>query len=211
MKKLIYLLTTILLLGTFYGGYAQSDKMNNREIEKVCKKRTKELTKQGWTISGTSLTLEAAFLKFMRTTNSGENKELIVDVSMCKSINVCKSIAFNNALVDYASTASSFVLGRATSEMFNNSSAAVPEEFDKFFASYERLVQGEIRGELEFSFAIEKPNGAGRAYSAYYIINEEKASKARLRAFKRAAEEANIEQLYTGQIENFVREGFEFK
>jgi hypothetical protein len=189
--------------------YAQSDKKYNKEMEKVYQKKTKELKKQGWSVSGTSLTLEAAMMKHLRTVTSDEkSKELITEVSMCKSENVCKANALNNALIEYANNAGSYVRGRVTSDMFNNASASVPEEFDKFYAAYERLVQAEMKGELEFSFAIEKSNGDGKTYRAYYIVNEDKAGKARIRAMQRAAEETKIAQQYAEQVSNFVREGF---
>jgi len=211
MKRLIYLqLTALLLSGAISVSYAQSDKKYNKEMEKVYQKKTKELKKEGWAVSGTSLTLEAAMMKHLRTINSDDkNKELITEVSMCKSANVCKANAQNNVMVEYANNAGSYVRGRVVSDMFNNASAAVPEEFDKFYAAYERLVQAEIKGELEFSFAIEKPNGEGKTYRAYYIVNEEKAGKARMRAMQLAAEETRLAQLYAEQVANFVREGFE--
>jgi len=189
--------------------YSQSDKKFNKEMEKVYQKTTKELKKQGWKVSGTSLTLEASMMKHLRALNSDDkNKELVTEVSMCKSANVCKANALNNALVEYANNAGSYIRGRVTSDMFNNASASVPEEFDHFYAAYERLVQTEVKGEVEFSFAVEKPNGDGKTYRAYFIINEEKAGKARIRAIQRAAQETKIAQEYAEQVSNFVNEGF---
>jgi hypothetical protein len=149
-------------------------------------------------------------MKHLRALNTDDkNRELITEVSMCKSLNVCKSNALNSALIEYAQNAGSYIRGRVTSDMFNNSSAEAPEEFDKFYAAYERLVSAEVKGELEFSFALEKENGSGKSYRAYYIVNEEKASKARLRAMQRAFEETKLAQEYATQVSNFVQEGFE--
>jgi len=217
MKKINYLkfaamalVALFVLVANPQNAYAQSDKKYNKTMEKVYKEKLKELKKQGWSVSGTSLTLEAALMKHLRAVNSDDkNKELIAEVSMCKSANVCKANAQNNALVEYANNAGSYIRGRVTSDMFNNSSASVPEEFDKFYAAYERLVIAEVKGELEFSFAIEKPNGEGKTYRAYYIVNEEKAGKARIRAMQRAAEETKIAQEYAKRVADFVREGFE--
>ena len=211
MKKVISIMMVAVLCGCFaLNAVAQSDKKYNKEMEKVYQKKNKELKKEGWKVSGTSLTLEAALMKHLRAINSDDkNKELTAEVTMCRSINVCKSNALNNALVEYANSAGSYVRGRVVADVFNNASASVPEEFDKFYAAYERLVQAEIKGELEFSFAIEKANGEGKAYRAYYIVNEDRASKARLRAMQRAAEESRLAQQYAGQVANFVSEGFE--
>ena len=216
MKKIFINAFTVVLVTLFILSvvpqniYAQSDKKFNKTMEKVYKDKTKELQKQGFTVSGTSLTLEAAMMKYFRALNSDDkNKELVTEVTMCKSANVCKTNAHNNAIIEYANNAGSFIRGRVTSDLFNNASASVPEEFDKFYAAYERLVQAEVKGELEFSFAVEKPNGDGKTYRAYYIVNEEKAGKARLRAMQRAAEETKIAQEYAKQISEFVQEGFD--
>ena len=209
-RSLIILMFTVLFCSFTTNFYAQSDRKYNRTMEKNYKKSVKELKKQGWTVSGTALSLDAAMMKYQRMINNdSQNRELVSEVSMCKSLNVCKSNALNNALIEYAQNAGSYIRGRITSDMFNNSSAETPEEFDKFYAAYERLVQAEVKGELEFSFAIEKPNGAGKSYRAYYIVNEEKAAKARLRAMQRAFEETKLAQQYAKQVSDFVQEAFE--
>jgi hypothetical protein len=88
---------------------AQSDKKYQKTMAKVYKAKTKELKKQKWQVSGTSLTLDAAIMKHLRTLNSNENcEELIVNVSMCQSLNVCKATALNNALIEYANGAASY-------------------------------------------------------------------------------------------------------
>ena len=170
--------------------------------------KLKEYKQEGWKISGSSKSLEFAVLEFQEKLKDEKNQEYVGDVSMCRSLNVCKNNALNNVLIEYAQKASSYVRGRITSDMFNDASAEQPIEFDKFYAAYERLVQAEIKGELEFYYAIEKENGAGKSYRAYYIANEEKASKARLRAMQRAFEETKLAQQYAEQVANFVREGF---
>jgi hypothetical protein len=189
---------------------AQSDKKYKKTMEKVYKAKTKELKKQKWQISGTSLTLDAAIMKHQRTLQSNTNsKELIANVSLCQSLNVCKASALNNALLEYAQSAGSYIRGRIASDMMNNASAGTPQEFDKFYAAYERLVSAEVKGELEFSLALERDNGEGKSYQAWYIIDEEKASKARMKAMKRAAEETKLAQEYANQISDFVQEAFD--
>ena len=211
MKKT--LIGTILLsyfLSTFFNCFAQSDRKYNKTMEKVYKQKTKDLQKEGWRVSGSSLTLEAAIMKHLRQLSSDENnREMIVEVTMCNSINVCKANALNNALREYADNASSYIRGRVVTDMFNNASATVPEEFDKFYAAYERLVSAEIKGELQFIFALEKENKQGKSYQAWYIVNESTAHKARLRAMQQAAAESKLAQEYANQVSNFVQEGFE--
>ena len=207
-RSAIIIMFTVLFCSFTTNFYAQSDRKYNRTMEKDYKKSIKELKKTGWTVSGTSLTLDAAMMKYQRMLNSDiQNRELVAEVTMCYSS--CESHGLNKAMNKYAQNAGSYIRGRITSDMFNNSSAETLEEFDKFYAAYERLVQAEVKGELEFSFAIEKPNGAGKSYRAYYIVNEEKAAKARLRAMQRAFEETKVAQQYAKQVSDFVQEAFE--
>jgi hypothetical protein len=210
MKTIYYSVAAMFFAFTSLNVNAQSDKAYNKTMEKVYKQKSKELKKGKWAVTGTSLTLDAALMKHLRAVNGDDkNHEIVTEVSMCKSANVCKANALNNAIVEYAQNAGSYVRGRVTSDMFNNASAEVPEEFDKMYAAFDRLVQAEIKGELQFSFAVEKSNGDGKSYRAYYLVNEERASKARLRALQRAFEETKFAQQYAEQVSNFVQEGFE--
>jgi hypothetical protein len=211
MKKIHYVVLAAMFIGfASPGAHAQSDKKYNKTMEKVYKNKTKELKKGKWLVAGTSLTLDAALMKHLRALNSDDkNHEIIAEVSMCRSVNVCKANALNNALIEYAQNAGSYIRGRVTADMFGNASGEVPEEFDKFYAAYERLVSAEIKGEVQFSFALEKANGDGKSYRSYFLVNEDKASKARLRAMQRAAEESKLAQQYAEQVSNFVQEGFE--
>ena len=173
-------------------------------------KKTKKLKKRGWVVSGSSLTLQAAIMKHKKNLNSDDNNEEIIgEVSMCNSNNICKANALNNALREYADKAGSYVKGRVTSDMFNNASSVVPEEFDKFYAAYERLVGAEIKGELKYSLALEKNNGDSKSYQAWYIVNKEAAHQARLRAMQQAAAETKLAQEYANKISKFVNEAFE--
>jgi hypothetical protein len=52
--------------------FAQSDKKYAKTMEKVYKSKTKELKKQKWQVSGSSLTLEAAIMKHLRAINSDD-------------------------------------------------------------------------------------------------------------------------------------------
>jgi hypothetical protein len=71
------------------------------------------------------------------------------------------------------------------------------------------LVSAEIKGEVVFSAAFEKENGSGRSYLAWFIVNEEKAGQARMRAMQRAFEETKLAQPYASQVADFVEAGFE--
>ena len=133
-------------------------------------------------------------------------------VSSCVSKNLCRQTAFNNVAIDYAGKASSFVRGRVTADNnINQGSKDGKEEFDKVYSAYERKVQKEIKGVLEESFSIirKNPNGQTNEYQIFYLVSEEKASQARLKALKDALMETQIAQEYAKKISEFVNEGFD--
>ena len=54
-----------------------------------------------------------------------------------------------------------------------------------------------------------KENGKKKQYRTYFIVNEDKASQARIRAMQRALEETQAAQQYAKEISAFVQEDFE--
>ena len=83
-------------------------------------------------------------------------------------------------------------------------------EFDHFYGAYERLVEKEIKGEMEESYSVIRDNGDGTyELQTFYIVSESAASKARLRALENALKESEAAQRNADKISSFVREGFE--
>jgi hypothetical protein len=189
---------------------AQSDKKFNKEMEKVYKKRAKELKKENWKATG-SLTLEVELMKHLRALQDENNMEMIGEVTMCKSSGQCKDQAHNYVINDYAQQAASFVRGRVLSDMYNDAASEVPEGFDKFYAAYERLVSVEIKGAVQLSFEIEKANGRGKTYRGYFLVNEERARRTCLQAMERAIEESKLAQEYGEKVSKFIQDGFKDK
>jgi hypothetical protein len=216
MKKnyLMMFVIAVFTLATVPQVVCSQSKKNVRMLEKArdnqFKERKKEFNKDGWKISGSAKTIDVALLEYYQKLNSNENNyEIVGEVSACKSINVCKQAAFNNAVIEYAGQASSSVKGRIASDM-NLDQTSGKGEFDKLYAAYERLVQAEIKGVLQQSFSIvkEKDNGM-REYKTFFIIDEEAASQARIRAMESAVLETQLAQEYAQKITDFVREGFD--
>ena len=213
MKKTRFYLSTVFLLSFLFvnqGCAVTQEQKLKKEEKKQYSKKMKRLENEGWKIEG-SKTMEVALLShYVELGKSDDNKELVGYVSICKSMNVCKQNALNNAIMEYASAAGSYVKGRVTSDLQNDQTIE-EGEFDKMYAAYERLVEKEIRGELVKSFSIVKDNGTSKSYQAFYIINEESASKARIKALQQAVKETEVAQEYARKISEFVKEGFEIK
>lgn len=207
MKKLFMLLMAMCLI-------IPSVEAQNKTLEKARKKeykqKMKEYKKEHWKLFGSSRTLEVALLTHYDKLNSlGEDgTEEIGIASKFKSKNLGHQQAINNACLTYAQKAGSHVKGRIVSDM-NGDGVDADTEFDKFYAAYERLVEKEIKGEMQESYSIIRDLGDGTfEMQTYFIVNESAASKARIRAMENAARETEMAQKYAKKVSDFVREGF---
>lgn len=205
MKKLMLLLC--LLVGGTMLTHAQNRQLE-KETQKMYKKKIKEYKAEGWKLSGNSKTLEVALLEHYQKLKDPQNSELVGEVSQGTSLNALKQAAYNNALITYANLAGSTLKGRVVSDL-NIDQSSADGEFDKMYAAYERLVQQEIKGVLTESYAIVRGNKNRKEYKVFFVVNEEKAISARLKAMERAFQESNAAQKYAKKISEFVREGFE--
>ena len=186
----------------------------NKALEKALKKEYKtkmrEYKKEGWKVFGTSRSLEVALLThYDKLTTLGENGYEVVGIcARYKSDNVGHQAAINNACNTYARNAGSAVKGRVVSDMASNGDDT-SSEFDHFYAAYETLVEKEIKGELQESYSIYKVLGNGeKTMQTYFIVNEDAATKARIRAYENALKESEAAQKYADKVSQFVREGF---
>lgn len=209
MKKIIFILLALCLMAPI----ATID-AKNKELEKALKKefknKKKELKKEKWKLFGSSRSLDVALLSHYDKLNTlGDDAHEIVGVaSRFKSKNVGHQMAINNACITYAQQAGSHVKGRAFSDMSGDGVEA-DKEFDHFYAAYERLVEKEIKGEMEESFSIIRENNDGTfEMQTFFIVSEKAASKARIRALENAAKESAAAQVYADKVAKFVREGF---
>lgn len=202
----------LLVLGLCF--LAPTVNAQNKALEKARKKEYKQKMKmykdEGWKLFASSRSLDVALLTHYDKLNTmGEDGQEIVGVATkCRSKNVGRQMALNNACVTYAQQAGSKVKGRVVSDMQGDGVNAAGE-FEKFYAAYERLVDKEIRGEMKESYSIIRDNGDGTyEIQTYFIINESAASKARLRAMEQASRETEMAQQYAKKISDFVKEGF---
>lgn len=208
MRKIVMFLLTLCLVAPTMEA---QNKALEKELKKEYKDRKKELKKGGWEIFGTSRSADVTLLKHFDKLNTlgDDAKEVVGIASKFKSKNVGKQMAINNACLTYAQSAGSYIKGRVMSDMAGDGVDA-EGEMDNFYAAYERLVEKEIRGEMDESYSIIRENGDGTfEMQTYFIVNESAASKARIRAMEEAAKESAAAQKYANQISEFVKEGFE--
>lgn len=206
MKKLIIMLLAV-MLAVPATVMADSSKTLRKQLEKEYKTKKKALEKEKWSNMG-SRSMDVALLKHYDRLNEENTKE-ITGTGLAKSKNNAYQMARNNATINYAGDASSALKGRIMTDAFANG-IETSEEFDHFYAAYERLVEQEIKGEMEESLSIFRTTPDGRyEVNVYYVVNEDKASKARLRALENAMKESQAAQKYAEKLSEFVNAGFE--
>lgn len=207
MKKILY---AILALAFLIPGYADAKTPLEKAREKAYKTKLKEYKKDKWEALG-SKPLELCLLEhYDRLAQLGADGHEVEGISTrSKSKNLGKQAAINNAVITYGQEAGSTLQGRVVSDMSGNGVDA-SAEFENFFAAYERLVEREIRGEMEPSFSIIHDNGDGTyEIRSYFIVEETNAKAARLRALEEALKESQVAADHAESISEFVRQGFD--
>lgn len=207
MKK--FILALLALFVCFGSLSAQNDRELKKQLKKEYKQKMKQLKKEKWQLFGSSRTIEVMLLQHYSQLNDPELEavEVVGVASRFKSKNLGHQQAVNNACFTYAQSAGSSVKGRIVADLGGNADAA-ESEFDHFYAAYERSVEKEIKGEMKESFSLIRANGDGSyEMQTFFIVSENAATKARLRAYENAARESAAAQKYAEKISSFVREG----
>ncbi|MBP7359309.1 MAG: hypothetical protein KA955_08240 [Prevotella sp.] len=208
MKKILLF---ILAIGLMIPLAAQTNsKALNKALKKEYQTKMKELKKGGWQLFASSRSLDVALLKhYQKLEDGGDNIQEIVSFATAKSLNVGHSMAINNACNTYATKAGSHVKGRVVSDMGGNADET-SAEFDKFYAAYESLVEKEIRGELKESFSVIRTDSktGNSQIQSYFLIDENAATQARIRAYENAYKESAAAQKYANKVSDFIKEGF---
>jgi Ca2+-binding EF-hand superfamily protein len=211
MKKIIMLLMALSMV--LPAAVAQNSKALSKAQKKEYKTKMKEFKKEGWTLYGSTHSLDVALLTHYNNLNKDgeEAYEIMGSCSKFKSKNVGHQTCINNAANIYASQAGRTLKGRIVSDLAGNGDD-VSAEFDHFYAAYESLVQKEINGELKESFSVIKDNKDGSyEMQSFFIVSESAATRARIRAYENAVKESEAAQKYAQKVSDFVREGFEPK
>lgn len=209
MKKLISLLVAAVMLIPAVSA-APVDAKRQKQLQKECKAKTKQLQKAGWTVLGSSRTLEGVLQDhFNKLCEMGDDAMEVYGTSTrVKSKNAGVQMAINNACITYAQQQGSDLKGRVISEI--NADANDPSvEMDKFFNAYERTVEKEIKGEMRPSYQLVRTNPDGTyEIEVYFIVSEKAASAARIRAMENSIAESEYAQRHAEKISEFVKAGF---
>ena len=209
MKKIIAIILAVIVMIPAALA-ADTNKQLKKARDKERKEVIKRLKKGGWEIFGSTRSLDVALLSHWDKLDKSDDAREQVGVSTrSKSKNVGMQMAINNACTSYASKAGSSIKGRLVSDMAGDG-IDTDAEFEHFYAAYERLVEKEIKGEMDQSFSVIRTNPDGTyEIETYFIISEAAASKARIRACEQALKESEAAQRYADKVSEFVSEGFD--
>lgn len=206
MKKLLFILMAFCLMAPVAN--ADLNKKLDKAKEKAVNAKIKQFKKEKWNIVGTK-TIDLAVLQHYIDMDQPDEEVLEkVGVGVSKSKNNAIQMATNNAMIAYAGDAGRSLKGRVMSDIYADG-ANDEGEFDHFFAAYESLVEKEIKQEMQPSFTLYKVLPDGRyEVNTYYLVSENRAAKARMRALENAVKESEVAQKYTDKLSDFVKEGF---
>lgn len=201
MKKLITIIMALCLLVPA----AMAETKAEKEALKKAKNRAKELTKEGFKVMG-SQSLQDLLFKHYAQIEDGAYEQM--GFGHAKSQNNGRQMCLTSAMSEYSSKASSQIKGRSVTDAYGNEvDTENDEEFNRFYAAYERLTQKEIKGELQESFTIMKQNPDGSYdFRMYMVVDENKAKIRRQKALEAAAAETNLAQNYAKQVSAFINE-----
>jgi hypothetical protein len=216
-KLALTALTTALILAIIPQETFAQSRAKKKALDREWKRKKSFYDKEGWTISGSSRTLEVALIKHIEKIDNDENFVEFVGASRCKATgtNVCRQTAASNARRDYSSRASAHVRGVIASHLHSN--AEIPkEEMDLMIGKYEELVQSYIGGALTESYAVVKSNkdkDNTQQMEMVFILDLAKAEEARTKAMQQSLEETNERIKLSSQtmktISDAVRERFD--
>jgi len=210
MKKFILFMLAMCLT---FGAYAATEltKKQQKQITKEVKAKMKEYKKEGWKVFGSTRTLDSELKEHLTSLAMlGEDGyEQVGIAGNFKSKSVGHQQAVNNACIEYAGKAGSVVRGLTTSDVKANGSDE-NDEFEHFYAAYQRNVEREIKNEMTESFSIIRETAPGRyEMQTFFIVSESAAAKARIRAAEQAMKETGVSQAHASKISDFVRKAFE--
>jgi hypothetical protein len=203
MKKLLVLAMGLII--AFSGAIAQPGN-SDKVLWKQAKKKAKELTREGWKLDG-SKTLDVCLYDHYKKLQDSDNQELISNVvgkTNIKTLNQAQRWAIVNAATRYATEARMTVVGKVTSEIGAGlEGVGSPEDF---YAAYESRVATELQGQLKPSISLYRTKDGRLEYKIFYLVNEDSASKARMRAMERAMQESEFARANAKRISEFVHE-----
>lgn len=198
-----------LLLLTMVFGASATVMAQSKALQKDVKKRVKELKKEGWTMLGSTTTMDYAVLKYRTYIEGDEDNRIeLIGIAVGSNPKIGRENAVMTGIANYAARAKAQVVGKIKSLMSSDASKVSDEEIDKFGAAYESGVNTKISGLVKQHFVLVRDKDGKKEFNAFMSIDESAAKKAREEAAKEARRKAAVEGL-SEEVEKFIGEPVE--
>lgn len=209
MKKTLLLIIASIFMMTEANAQSAYAKQLAKERKKEYKTAMKQLKSEKWKPLQVGRSVEVLLLEYYSKLESlGEKGYSLTGEGKVGVKSSGEALTYNNASYKYAQLCGEKIKGRMLRDMASNE-ANIQNDFSNFYTAYETLVEKEIKGELKASFTVyrELPEG-GYEFQTYFIIDEDAATNARVRAYENAARESEAARRYADKVAKFVRDGF---
>ena len=158
MKKKLFSLFVVLVGLAFI---TEANAQMSKAMQKACKAKTKELTKGGWAIMGSSYTLDMALAKHYEKLD-GKQEVFGTAISTQKNIGTAK--LQQDAIEKYTTQIGMSIKGRVTTQHGSQVSSDAMEEIDSFLQGFDGKVQAGKEGlEAAGKWVGDKAQKTGKA------------------------------------------------
>lgn len=150
--------------------------------------------------------LEMALEDFFLERNVYKKKQLVgtAIASDRAALDFARMEALNNAMNEYAMSAASMAKGR----IVTNASRIGEDKTNDIVSAFERLVVGELKGEISPNITLIKKDKKGEIQvRVYCLLDLDAAHSARMRAMQNALEELQLSQEYGSEVSSWIDEG----
>ena len=171
MKKLFKILIFVLIGVNICACATQASLALSKALDKEYKQKLKEYKKGGWKVDSDRST-EVVILKHLNKLEAYPDLKVITGTSTnCKSTNVCKQVALNNAQNEYARLVSGKIEG-AFATIIKANANRPQEEIDKMTGGLINEVKADLSKVLEPSYSIYREKGGLKEYKTFFFVNE---------------------------------------
>lgn len=192
---------------------AQTNSKLQKELEKqrtkVYKKLVQDYKKEGWKLANNNTTMEVAVLEHLTKLDDPTHSwsEATGEVSKCKSLNVGRLSAVNNAQNYIAQLMQGQIEGFVSS-LVSADAENMGTEQDKMIAAFTKKIKVSLNGALTESYAIYRENPDKTVhYKAFYFVDKEKCLAAANSALEKSLQDSGVALEMADQIREFVKSG----
>lgn len=207
MKRLIIILAAALAVlspapAQTTGNDVKATQKTAKEASRKARSAEKSLRREGYRSYDIG-TANASLQQYFQKVESGCTS-IVGTSGPCITENLAKLTSLANAANEYAILHGGEIRGRITTSASSLSGAQI----DNLVASFERLVEKDIRGELIPVAVFFKESGGRFSARAYCIVDEDAAARARRHAMELALAENALAEKYGTMVSDWIDEGF---